>query len=84
MSDYASLIRPTGLRGAKLRQPALFITGEHDTLIPLNRPAIGTLEDAMPNLKKKVVLPGTGHWIQQERPTEVNGLLLEFLAGLDT
>ena len=42
------------------------------------------LEDAMPNLKKKVLLPGAGHWIQQERPTEVNELLMEFLAGLAT
>ena len=72
------------LRGAKLRQPALFIAGEQDTLMTLNRPAIDTLEDVMPNLRKKVLLPEAGHWIQQERPTEVNGLLLEFLAGLDT
>jgi pimeloyl-ACP methyl ester carboxylesterase len=27
-------------------------------------------------------LPDTGHWIQQERPDEVNSLLLEFLAGV--
>ena len=43
-----------------------------------------TLEDVMPNLKKKVLLPGADHRIQQEHPTEVNALLLEFLAGLDT
>jgi Predicted hydrolases or acyltransferases (alpha/beta hydrolase superfamily) len=36
----------------------------------------------MPDLKKKVLLPGAGHWIQQERPAEVNELLLQFLAGL--
>jgi pimeloyl-ACP methyl ester carboxylesterase len=35
------------------------------------------------NLKKKVLLPGAGHWIQQERPTEVNQLLIEFLASLN-
>jgi pimeloyl-ACP methyl ester carboxylesterase len=28
------------------------------------------------------VLEGCGHWVQQERATEVNGLLLEFLSGL--
>jgi pimeloyl-ACP methyl ester carboxylesterase len=28
------------------------------------------------------LLPGAGHWIQQERPAQVNQLLLEFLAGL--
>jgi len=32
----------------------------------------------------KVLLPGAGHWIQQERPAEVNRLLVEFLAGLAT
>jgi pimeloyl-ACP methyl ester carboxylesterase len=28
------------------------------------------------------VVPGAGHWIQQERPDEVNRLLLEFLSQL--
>jgi len=40
------------------------------------------LEETMPNLRNKVVLPGAGHWIQQERPAAVNALLIEFLAGL--
>jgi pimeloyl-ACP methyl ester carboxylesterase len=26
-----------------------------------------------------VVLPGCGHWTQQERPAEVNAALLDFL-----
>ncbi len=25
------------------------------------------------------LIPGAGHWIQQERPEEVNALLIEFL-----
>ena len=33
-------------------------------------------------LPKKVLIPGAGHWIQQERPIEVNDLLIEFLASL--
>ena len=33
-------------------------------------------------LTKKVLVPGAGHWIQQERPNEVNDLLIEFLASL--
>jgi pimeloyl-ACP methyl ester carboxylesterase len=36
----------------------------------------------MSNLKKKVLLPGAGHWLQQERLVEVNHLLLEFLSSL--
>jgi epoxide hydrolase A/B len=31
---------------------------------------------------REVIIDGAGHWLQQERPTEVNELLLEFLAGL--
>jgi len=48
------------------------------------RQAFDNLEEAMPNLRKKVLLPGARHWIQQERPTEVNKLLIEFLAGVTT
>jgi pimeloyl-ACP methyl ester carboxylesterase len=29
-----------------------------------------------------VLLDGAGHWVQQERPAEVNGALLAFLKGL--
>jgi pimeloyl-ACP methyl ester carboxylesterase len=72
------------LKGAKLRQPSLFVAGEEDVGIAIVRQAFDNLEDAMPNLRKKVLLPGAGHWIQQERPTEVNKLLIEFLAGLAT
>ena len=36
----------------------------------------------MPGLRKKVLVSGAGHWIQQERPNVVNDLLIEFLASL--
>jgi len=29
------------------------------------------------------LIPHAGHWVQQERPDEVNALLLGFLKGLD-
>jgi len=72
------------LRGAKLRQPSLFVAGEEDVVITIARQAFDNLEDAMPNLRKMVLLPRAGHWIQQERPTEINKLLIEFLTGLAT
>jgi pimeloyl-ACP methyl ester carboxylesterase len=40
------------------------------------------MERNVPNLVRKAILPGVGHWTQQERPEEVNRLLLEFLRGL--
>jgi pimeloyl-ACP methyl ester carboxylesterase len=71
------------LNGAKLRQPGLFMAGEFDPVVAMNRKAFNSMEKMMPDLRKKVLLPETGHWIQQERPTEVNQLLIEFLTNLN-
>lgn len=69
------------LSGAKLHQPALFV-GERLIFIARRLAAFDALEESVPNLRKKVLLAGAGHWIQQERPAEVNQLLVEFLASL--
>jgi pimeloyl-ACP methyl ester carboxylesterase len=37
------------------------------------------MERVLPNLKRKLIIEGAGHWIQQERPAEVNAALIEFL-----
>ena len=34
------------------------------------------------DLRRTLLIEGAGHWIQQERPMEVNAALLEFLTGL--
>jgi pimeloyl-ACP methyl ester carboxylesterase len=34
------------------------------------------------DLRTEVVVPGAGHWVQQQAPDEVNAALLEFLRGL--
>jgi pimeloyl-ACP methyl ester carboxylesterase len=73
------------LAGAKLRQPALFVAGERDVVIDMvggPQNAFATLDANVPNLKKKALIPGAGHWIQQERPREVNELMVEFVKGL--
>ncbi len=67
------------LRGAKLCPPTLFVAGEEDGVVTLYRNDIDHMEESVPNLWKKVLLPDAGHWIQQERPEEVNALLIEFL-----
>ena len=70
-------------QGAKIAPPALFIAGDRDGVIasPIGRKALETLEAGVPNLRGKVLIPGAGHWIQQERPAEVNAALLRFLAA---
>lgn len=71
------------LIGAKIQQPSLFIAGEKDGVIAWMRKSYDRLEEAMPHLRKKILLEGAGHWIQQEKAEEVNALLIEFLDGLD-
>jgi pimeloyl-ACP methyl ester carboxylesterase len=70
------------LDGAKIMQPTLFIAGDRDPVIEFTRPAYENLAANIPNLKKSVLLPGVGHWTQQEKPEEVNRLLIEFLKEL--
>ena len=70
---------------APLLPPSLYVTGDRDLVY--NWPGMTELvaklrRFSMPNLRRTVVLEGCGHWTQQERPSEVNELLGEFLAGL--
>lgn len=69
------------LAGAKVEVPACFIGGSADPVLLLLDPAAMT--PWIPDLRGIVILPGAGHWVQQERPAEVNAALLDFLAGLD-
>jgi pimeloyl-ACP methyl ester carboxylesterase len=71
------------LDGGKLRQPTLFIAGDSDGVLGFWGEEVNAMERNVPSLKKKVILPGVGHWTQQERPEEVNRLLIEFLHGLE-
>jgi pimeloyl-ACP methyl ester carboxylesterase len=68
------------LATAKITQPALFITGETDPVRAF-APA-EAMKPLVPGLKDLIVMPGAGHWIQQERAAEVNDALIAFLKGL--
>ena len=37
----------------------------------------------LPGYRGQTLLPGVGHWTQQEGPDAFNDALLAFLAGLD-
>ncbi|WP_088346058.1 MULTISPECIES: alpha/beta hydrolase [Rhodomicrobium] len=70
--------------GAKVSVPALYITGERDLVVQfrgMDR-LIPNLKLFVPQLRETIMLPGCGHWTQQERPAEVNAAMLEFLRGL--
>ncbi|MFF7937142.1 alpha/beta fold hydrolase [Streptomyces sp. NPDC007940] len=71
--------------GARVTPPALYMYGDRD-LVPAF-PGTPELIEALPRLmanlvRDPVLLPGCGHWTQQERPDEVNAALVEFLTGL--
>jgi pimeloyl-ACP methyl ester carboxylesterase len=68
------------LAGAHVTRPALFIAGERDPVIRMSPPQV--MEGWVDDLRATVVLPGAGHWIQQERPDETNVALLAFLQNV--
>jgi pimeloyl-ACP methyl ester carboxylesterase len=70
------------LIGARIHQPSLFIGGDVDGSVLFRMRAYERLEQAMPGLTRKVLLPGIGHWTPEEAPAAVNDLLLQFLAPL--
>jgi epoxide hydrolase A/B len=69
-------------RSARIGVPALFIAGDRDPVIARARAALDGLTTTVPRLTRTVILPGCGHWTQQERPAEVNEALVAFLHGL--
>jgi pimeloyl-ACP methyl ester carboxylesterase len=71
------------LDGAKLLQRTVFIAGESDPVLDFLDEEFANFETNAPNLWKKELIPGAGHWIQQERPDEVNALLTGFLREIE-
>jgi pimeloyl-ACP methyl ester carboxylesterase len=67
------------MTGAKVTVPALYIAGDHDLVVNLVPQGIANLSSTVPQIRRTVMLPGCGHWTQQERPEEVNKALVEFL-----
>lgn len=65
-----------------LTPPAVFIGGEYDVGTIWGLEALAGVNDRATDYRGTHILPGAGHWIQQERPQETNQLLLEFLNSL--
>jgi pimeloyl-ACP methyl ester carboxylesterase len=62
--------------------PSLFIGGERDGPTIWGQRAIERFPETMPGLRGSHILPGCGHWVQQERAEEVNDLLVGWLKSL--
>ena len=70
--------------GAKITVPALYIAGDRDVVVAFRGwdQFIANLENEVPRLRGKIMLPGCGHWTQQERASEVNAAMIDFLRHL--
>jgi pimeloyl-ACP methyl ester carboxylesterase len=64
--------------------PALYVTGDQDLVLSFygGLDAVRALRQVVPELREPLLLPGCGHWTQQERPTEVSQAMIDFLYEL--
>ncbi len=67
------------LQDQKITQPSMFMVGERDPVRHYAGQHEASLKDWLTDLRSQTVLPGAGHWLQQERPVEVNAALIQFL-----
>jgi pimeloyl-ACP methyl ester carboxylesterase len=74
-----------GFKERKIEQPSLLIGGDRDPAFNsfgrLADPA-GVMREHVTDLRGAHVLEGCGHWTQQERPAEVNAILIPWLKSL--
>jgi pimeloyl-ACP methyl ester carboxylesterase len=68
--------------GKRIEVPATFIGGARDWGVQQAPGALGKMErEATADWRGTHLVPGAGHWVQQERPAETVALLLDFLRG---
>ena len=68
---------------AKITVPALYVAGDRDLVLSFRGmdQLLPVLKQVVPELRETIILPGCGHWTQQERPDEVNAAMLSFLTA---
>ncbi|POX94556.1 epoxide hydrolase [Mycobacterium kansasii] len=69
------------LADVKIAVPSLFVAGTADPVLSFTR--TDRASEVIAGPYREVLIDGAGHWLQQQRPDEVNAILLEFLEGVD-
>lgn len=72
-ADYPELKR---VYTGRIEQPVLFVGGEREAAVKFGN--LSGMREALPQLRDITVLPGCGHWVQQERAEAFNAKLIEF------
>jgi pimeloyl-ACP methyl ester carboxylesterase len=66
----------------RISMPTFFIGGDKDAVIAPRLDTLDAVNGLTPNYKGSVIIPGAGHWTQQEMPDEFNAALMGFLQTL--
>src|SRR5579864_5984326 len=68
--------------GATVPVPALYMAGDRDMIVEVFQKDIAKQSTFVPKLRPVMMLPGCGHWTQQERASEVSTAMIDFLRQL--
>lgn len=66
----------------RLSMPSYFITGELDGVNLMDPTGIERMQTLLPDYRGHTIVPGAGHWVQQESPAAFNDALLAHLRTL--
>jgi pimeloyl-ACP methyl ester carboxylesterase len=69
---------------APVTVPAAYLAGDRDLVVAFSGGAgmLSELKECVPRMREPVLLPGCGHWTQQERPAEVSEAMIGFIRDL--
>jgi len=77
----------SGVADRTVHQPSLFIAGEHDMVLKMFGDGLAETIDA--NMRQVAsdfrgvkLVRDAGHWVQQEKPKETTGLIIDWLATI--
>jgi pimeloyl-ACP methyl ester carboxylesterase len=70
------------LPASLVAMPSYFIAGALDGVLLMDPTGVDRMRAVLPAYRGETLIPGAGHWVQQERPEEFNAALLDFLAPL--
>ncbi|MFN3910716.1 alpha/beta fold hydrolase [Hyphomonas sp.] len=68
---------------ATISQPAMYVAGTNDGVVMMAAAALEMMPHFVKDLRINRMIPGIGHWTQQEAPAAVNDAILEFLKQID-
>jgi pimeloyl-ACP methyl ester carboxylesterase len=66
----------------RLAMPSYFIAGAADGVLRMDPGGVERMQQLLPDFRGATLIPGAGHWVQQEAPAEFDAALLGFLASI--